>query len=216
MRRLRQRIEPTYQGLRPANPGDGVPKDPTITPTLDHRSGPSRIVAHAIADASSAAPPRTPRPHPDHRPAPRHDRTLPTRTPLQRSPAAPHSGPGRSPTTAPPPHDNEDRRRLAPRPVRRARARVSALSHEVRPLSGTHRGEVCPAAVDAGATDTRATASVVDRGGFVPTWLRCSRPMQPRPSPPEGPHRRDSPQRRARSSRPCEGSSKTGAGPTSR
>ena len=71
-------------------------------------------------------PPRTPRPHPDHQSAPRHGRTSPIRAPLQRSPATPHSRPGRSPTTTPPPHNNRDPQRPAARPTRRTAPRVSA------------------------------------------------------------------------------------------
>jgi len=46
-------------------------------------------------------PPRTPRPHPDHQPAPCHRGLAPVRTPLQRSPATPRARPSSSPTTTP-------------------------------------------------------------------------------------------------------------------
>jgi hypothetical protein len=46
--------------------------------------------------------------------------------PLQRSPAAPRSRPGRSPATSPPAHNNRDSRRPAARPARRTAPRVSA------------------------------------------------------------------------------------------
>jgi hypothetical protein len=50
MRRLRQRIEPTHQGLPTREPRRRRAKGSTITPARDHRSGPSRIVANAIAE----------------------------------------------------------------------------------------------------------------------------------------------------------------------
>ena len=71
-------------------------------------------------------PPRTPRPHPDHQRAARRNRASSIRASLQRSPAAPHSRPGRSLTTPSRAHHNRDPQRPTKRPARRADPRVSA------------------------------------------------------------------------------------------
>ena len=110
------------------------------------RSGPTwrqflSAQAHAILAADTGArtagqrdrralrrhdPPRTPRPPPDHQPTTRRSRAARVRAPLQRSPAAPRSRPGRSPTAPPPPHPNRDPQGPTTRPARRTDPRVSA------------------------------------------------------------------------------------------
>ena len=73
-------------------------------------------------------PSRAPRPPPDHQSTTRRCRAARVRTPLQRSPAAPHPEAGRSLTNTPPSRNNRDPQDRTTRPPRRARPRVSEVA----------------------------------------------------------------------------------------
>jgi hypothetical protein len=77
-------------------------------------------------------PSRTPRPPPDHQPAPCRSGAAPVRTALQQPPAAPHPRSGRSSTSTPSPDNHRDPSRTTTRPSRRTAPRVSAGSLRVQ------------------------------------------------------------------------------------
>ena len=94
---------------------------------------------------------------PDPQPTTRRSRAARVRTPLQRSPATPRPGAGRSLTTAPPPRGDRDPQDRTTRPARRPPPRISAgrvtCAELLAPTRGTQRERRGATAADPRARD---------------------------------------------------------------